>query len=301
MDHPELSQELTRLSRAKFWIWLLFVISLAGAVFTFALGIRYPVLLHVLSIESSNVQREVSTAAQPNDARVSAGKLIADLRARLQKREWLDPGFQMGLNAFSAGLSDLPQAEAKLVTEPLKRLQDLAPKLLAISKATPESLGQVDQLIAAGRVLEPARVPSYSPFLDVSKALAQLRPHLVGMKSSKVLEKPDAFRAALKAVLAGRQRIDHEQFQSAMSPRRVAIRNQIDQLLVVKRATEWESAVFSANAVGNETVRDFSLGLILASPGFGGRNFGRNLDIGFTGSSIVGWNVFLCTSIFALE
>lgn len=253
-DQSDIGQELTRLSRAKFWIWLLFVISLAGAVFTFALGIRYPILLHVLSIESSNVQREISTAAQPNDARVSAGKLIIDLRARLQKREWFDPGFQMGLNAIATGLSELPQAEAKLVNEPLKRLQDLAPKLLGISKASTEAVGQVDALIGAGRVLEPARVPSYSPFLDVTKAMVQVRPHLAAMKSAKTLDKPDAFRAAIKAVVAGRQRIDHEQFKSAMSPRRVGIRNQVDQLIVLKRANEWESAVFSANAVGEEVL-----------------------------------------------
>jgi hypothetical protein len=55
-------------------------------------------------------------------------------------------------------------------------------------------------------------------------------------------------------VVAGRQRIDHEQFKSAMSPRRVAIRNQIDQLILLKRANEWESAVFSANAVGEEVL-----------------------------------------------
>lgn len=253
-DQSDISQELTRLSRAKFWIWLLFAVSVAGAVFTFALGIRYPVLLQVLSIESSNVQREVSTAAQPNDARVSAGKLIADLRARLQKRDWFDPGFQMGLNAIAVGLSELPQAEAKLVNEPLKRLQDLAPKLSGISKASTEALGQVDALIGAGRVLEPARVPSYSPFLDVTKALVQVRPHLQAMKTAKTLDKPDAFRAAIKAAVAGRQRIDQEQFKSAMSPRRVAIRNQIDQLIVLKRANEWESAVFSANAVGEEVL-----------------------------------------------
>ncbi len=253
-DQSDISQELTRLSRAKFWIWLLFAVSAAGAVFTFALGIRYPVLLQVLSIESSNVQREVSTAAQPNDARVSAGKLITDLRARLQERDWFDPGFQMGLNAIAVGLSELPQAEAKLVNEPLKRLQDLAPKLSGISKASNEALGQVDALIGAGRVLEPARVPSYSPFLDVTKALVQVRPHLQAMKTAKTLDKPDAFRAAIKAAVAGRQRIDHEQFKSAMSPRRVAIRNQIDQLIVLKRANEWESAVFSANAVGEEVL-----------------------------------------------
>jgi hypothetical protein len=253
-DQTDLSQELTRLSRAKFWIWLLFTLAAAGAVFTFALGIRYPVLLHLLSIESSNVQREVTTAAQPNDARVSAGKLIADLRTRLQKRDWFDGGFQMGLNATATGLAELPQAEAKLVTEPLKRLQDLAPKLAGIAKSAPEALSQIDALVGTGRVLEPARVPSYSPFLDASKAMVQLRPHLMAMKTAKTVDKPDAFRAALKAVVAGRQRIDHEQFKSAMSPRRVGIRNQTDQLIVLKRANEWESAIFSANAVGEEVL-----------------------------------------------
>lgn len=254
MDQTDISQELSRLSRSKLWILLLFAVSLLGAVFTFALGIRYPALLQVLSIESSNVQREVSTAAQPNDARVPASKLIADLRTRLQKRDWFDPGFQMGLNATAAGLSELPQAEAKLVTEPLKRLQDLAPKLAALSKVATDGLAQVDALIGPGRPLEPARVPSYSPFLEVSKGLAQVRPHLLGIKTTKTLDKPDAFRASLKALAAGRERVDQEQFKSAMTPRRIGIRDQIDQLVVLKRASEWESAVFSANAVGEEVL-----------------------------------------------
>lgn len=253
-DQSDIHQELTRVSRAKLWTWLLFALSVAGAVFTFALGIRYPALLQLLSIESSNVQREVSTAAKPNDARVPADKLIADLRARLQKRDWFDPGFQMGINGIAVGLSELPQAEAKLVAEPLKRLQDLAPKLANLSKAAADGLTQIDALIGPGRPLETARVPSYSPFLEVSKALSQVRPHLLGMKTNKTLDKPDAFRAALKAVAAGRQRIDQEQFKSAMNPRRIGIRDQIDQLLVLKRANEWESAVFSANAVGEEVL-----------------------------------------------
>jgi hypothetical protein len=250
-DQSDIYQELTRVSRAKLWTLLLFALSVAGAVFTFALGIRHPALLQLLSIESSNVQREVSTAAQPNDARVPADKLIADLRARLQKRDWFDPGFQMGINGIAVGLSE---AEAKLVAEPLKRLQDLAPKLSNLSKAAADGLTQIDALIGPGRPLETARVPSYSPFLEVSKALSQVRPHLLAMKTNKTLDKPDAFRAALKAVAAGRQRIDQEQFKSAMNPRRIGIRDQIDQLLVIKRANEWESAVFSANAVGEEVL-----------------------------------------------
>ena len=253
-DQSDISQELTRLSRAKLWIWLLFSASLAGAVFTFALGIRYPALLQALSIEFSNVQREVSTGAKPNDARVPAERLIVDLRARLQKRDWFDSGFQMSINSIALGLSELPQPEAMLVAEPLKRLQDLAPKLENLSKAAADSLTQIDALIGPGRPLETGRVPSYSPFLEVSKALAQLRPHFLSMKTNKTLGKPDGFRAALKALATGRERVDQDQFKSAMTPRRAGIRDQIDQLLVMKRASEWESAVFSSNTLGDEVL-----------------------------------------------
>ncbi|MEY4083935.1 MAG: hypothetical protein RL483_1304 [Pseudomonadota bacterium] len=254
MNRAELQAEMARLSRAKIWILVLFAISLLGAVFTFALGVRQPGLLQLLSIESSNVQREVSTAAKPADARVSSDQLIADLRARLQKRDWFDQGFQMGISAAATGLSGLPQAEAKLVIEPLKRLQDLAPKLLTIGQAVPGALSQVEALAGPGRVLEPSKVPAYSPFLEVSKALGQMRPLLATMKTTKAIDKPDGLRQALKALQAGRQRIDEDQFKSAMTPRRVGIRDQVDELVVLKRATEWESAIFSANAVAEEVL-----------------------------------------------
>jgi hypothetical protein len=54
----------------------------------------------------------------------------------------------------------------------------------------------------------------------------------------------------------------------------------------------------SASAFGNEAMRGFSCGLIFGFSSADCRNFGRNLDIAFAGSSIVEWNVFLSGIIF---